>query len=344
MPINIRDGITFSDILLVPKFSTIERRSEVDISVKCGDIRFEHSIIPANMKTIIGTKMAHAIIESGGLAILHRFMTLDEQLLEITNIIDKYGSNNIAASVGIKDEDKVAVKRFIDIGCKIICIDIAHGDSQKCVEMISYIKAENKDIFVIAGNVATGSGAERLWKAGADAVKGGVGAGSICLTRIETGNGVPQLTALIDIYQKREELYNTDLKSINRKLYIIADGGIKNSGDVIKAMCFSDMVMVGNLFAGCAETPGQLMQINGKTYKEYVGSSTHKNNHIEGVEAIVPVKGTYKEVLTKILEGVRSGCSYQGVHKLSELQDNPEFIRITNAGLIESNAHDVIIK
>jgi IMP dehydrogenase len=124
----------------------------------------------------------------------------------------------------------------------------------------------------------------------------------------------------------------------------IADGGIKSAGDIVKALCFADMVMVGNLFAGCEETPGLRKNIGGTSYKEYVGSSTYKTNHIEGVAALVPTKGTYKSVLNKLLEGLRSGCSYQGAHNLEELKDNPAFIRITNAGLKESHPHDVFIK
>jgi IMP dehydrogenase len=130
---------------------------------------------------------------------------------------------------------------------------------------------------------------------------------------------------------------------INKPIYIIADGGIKSAGDMVKALCFADMVMVGNLFAGCEETPGKKMVINGVAYKEYIGSSTHKANHIEGVAAMVPYKGYYRQVLTKLLEGLRSGCSYQGAHNLKELQDNPIFVKITNSGLKESHPHDVVL-
>ena len=143
---------------------------------------------------------------------------------------------------------------------------------------------------------------------------------------------------MIELNRTRDSATNT-----TRHYPFIADGGIKNAGDVVKALCFADMVMVGNLFAGCEETPGQVMSIDGRSYKEYVGSSTHKTNHIEGVAAIVHTKGAYKDILTKLLEGLRSGCSYQGAHNLEELRDNPEFIRITNAGLKESHPHDVII-
>lgn len=219
--------------------------------------------------------------------------------------------------------------------------------------MIKKMRYINEQVFIIAGNVATGAGARRLWEAGANVVKVGVGPGSLCTTRIETGNGVPQLTALMDVAKTQKELLELwrtkdnsqypDSKT-NRQFPIISDGGIKSAGDIVKALCFADMVMVGNLFAGCEETPGQILNINGQTFKEYVGSSTHKTNHIEGVAAIVPAKGSYESILTKLLEGLRSGCSYQGAENLAELRDNPEFIRITNAGLKESHPHDVTIK
>lgn len=356
----IEEGLTFDDVLLVPQHSTVESRAKVDISVKWGALEFAHPIIPANMQTVTGKEMAIEIIKSGGLAIIHRFMDEKEQVKIAENIIDNHGNEHFAVSIGIKPSDKELLAKFRHVGVRIICIDVAHGDSEQCVEMIKWIKSNMSDMFIIAGNVATGQGAERLWRAGADAVKVGVGPGSLCTTRIETGNGVPQLTALMNVHATRERLNNTLLaeyansilnevnvkqfKTINRPIYIIADGGIKSAGDIVKALCFADMVMVGNLFAGCEETPGSTLVIDGVSYKRYVGSSTHKNKHVEGVAALVPYKGTFQNVFDKLSDGLRSGCSYQGAHKLSELQDNPEFVRITGAGLKESHPHDVIIK
>lgn len=342
----IREGLTFDDVLLVPQHSTVNSRSKVDITVKWGGLHFEHPIIPANMKTVTGKEMALEIIKSGGLAILHRFMEPREQIQIVKDLFDDHGNEHLAMSIGVKFNDREMVERFWREGIRIICVDVAHGDSVQAIEMTQWIKKVHPDIFVIAGNVATGPAAERLWRAGADAVKVGVGPGSLCTTRIETGNGVPQLTALMDVSLVRKRLteLNTPDERIHHPTYIIADGGIKSAGDVVKALCFADMVMVGNVFAGCEETPGKTMVIDKIAYKEYVGSSTHKTNHIEGVAALVPAKGTYKSVLDKLLEGLRSGCSYQGSHSLTELRDNPEFIRITNAGLKESHPHDVILK
>ena len=174
---------------------------------------------------------------------------------------------------------------------------------------------------------------------------------SLCTTRIETGNGVPQLTALMNVFVAKTQLTTPQYEyqnvatppMIDKPIYIIADGGIKAAGDIVKALCFADMVMIGNLFAGCEETPGEKMIMDGMTYKKYVGSSTHKANHIEGIAALVPYSGSYRQVITKLMEGLRSGCSYQGAHTLKELQEDPIFVKITNAGLKESHPHDVVI-
>lgn len=350
----IKEGLTFDDVLLVPQYSKVKSRStDVDISVKFGSLEFSHPVTPANMQTVTGFEMAAKIIDSGGLAILHRFDDIKNQIVNAKYLIGgKDSTKHLAVSIGVQKNDQENVSRFIDVGVKMFCIDIAHGDSQHCTDMISWIKS-NYDVIVIAGNVATGDGAKRLWKAGADIVKVGVGPGSLCTTRIETGNGVPQLTALMEVAEAQRQMvelwktkdYETYTNSITKRHFpFIADGGIKNAGDIVKALCFADMVMVGNLFAGCEETPGKTFSLDGRTYKEYVGSSTHKTSHIEGVAAMVPTKGKYEEVLNKLLEGLRSGCSYQGAHNLSELKDNPTFIRITNAGLKESHPHDVILK
>lgn len=342
----IREGLTFDDVLLVPQHSTVKSRSEVDLSVKWNGLNFKHPIIPANMKTITGMDMAWEVVKSGGLAILHRFMSLEEQMNITEDLLDNFGDRNIAVSLGVKPEDRMNFHEFLTHGIRIFCIDVAHGDSDMCTQMIKKMREINEQVTIIAGNVATGDGARRLWEAGATAVKVGVGPGSLCTTRIETGNGVPQLTALMDVAKARESLQTLyKSKREHREFPIIADGGIKNAGDVVKALCFADMVMAGNLFAGCEETPGEIIRHpDGHTYKSYVGSSTHKTNHIEGVAAMVPTKGRFEDILVKLLEGLRSGCSYQGAHNLAELRDNPEFIRITGAGLRESHPHDVILK
>lgn len=187
----IREGLCFDDVMMVPQHSEVASRStDVDISVKWGGYHFDHPIIPANMQTVTGQEMAIQIIKSGGLAILHRFMDAKEQLRIADKLFDDFGNENLAMSVGVKPSDREMVEKFRSAGIRIICIDIAHGDSKHCIEMTSWIKSNWPDTFVIAGNVATGGGAERLWRAGADAVKCGIGNGCFAAgTRVLMANG-----------------------------------------------------------------------------------------------------------------------------------------------------------
>src|SRR5208282_457209 len=340
----VEEGLTFDDVLLIFKYSDIESRSDIDVSINLGELKLMHPIIPANMKSIIGREMVNGINESGGLAILHRFMPIEEQLKIAEDVLESFGHNTkFAVSIGIKDVDRENLYKFREVGVDTICIDIAHGHSLSCINMVKWIRKEFPKLLIIAGNVATGAGAEALWDAGADVVKVGIGGGSLCTTRIETGNGVPQLTALMDVHRTQQTLLRLDYtRPGSRGSYpFISDGGLKKTGDIVKALCFADMVMCGNMFAGCEEVPGRTMDIDGICYKEYEGSSTHKANHVEGVSALVPCKGKYQDILEKILEGLRSGVSYQGGHNLADLKKNPHFVRITNSSLIESHPHDV---
>lgn len=340
MTFTVKENYTYGDFLLSPKYSEIRSRSKVNTSTILGQNHYKHGIIIANMKSLMNFEIASKIIESGGLAILHRFNSIEEQLEDVRKLYSKYGNNNFAVSVGVKNIDKENIDLFDQEGIKIICIDIAHGDSIQCVEMIKYIKEKYSSMIVIAGNVATGSGAERLWSAGADIVKCGVGSGSICLTRTETGNGSGQMSVLMDIAKTKEKMLQ---QNSNRKLYLIADGGVTSAGDLCKAFCFADAVMVGNLFGGCLETSGNIIEKDGKKYKEYSGSSTHKTDHVEGVKAIVEIKSSYDSVLKNLLQGLKSGMSYQGAKTLDVLRESPAFLRISNATANESGAHHVTI-
>lgn len=365
MALQIQEGYTFDDVLLVPKYSDVISRASVDLSVELSKgMSFVHPIIPANMKTITGHAMATCVANSGGLAILHRFMPVSEQLSIIDELVSSSKENrfdylhHVGVSIGVKESDYENIESFYRAGVRIFCIDVAHGHSKACIEMTKHIATKYPEAFLIAGNVATALGAEYLWRAGADAVKVGVGPGSLCTTRIETGNGVPQLTAISDVADRKETLTSQYKKwvdrdgcnrleeqepEIKRPIYIIADGGIKNAGDMVKALCFADMVMAGNLFAGTDEAPGDKIVVDGKQFKRYDGSSTHKTNHIEGVTSLVPAKGKMNDILTSLCEGIRSGLSYQGCTNLTALKRFPQFVRITSAGLKESHPHDVLV-
>ncbi len=344
----LKEGLAFDDAMLIPKYSTVKSRSMVDLSVDCGKFKLSHPIVPANMHSIMSKEMATEVANSGGLTLLHRFMPIENQLNLAKDLVLNYGPEKIGVSVGIKENDRENFKRFLDIGINIFCTDIAHGDSQNCYDMISYMKSYFPHITIISGSIATGDGAIRSWRAGADIIKTNVGAGSICTTRIMTGNGVPQLTALIDVAHAKNSMINRQKESsdpiLSRKKYLImSDGGATCFGDLTKALCFADIVMTGNLFAGCKETPGNILNIDGLQYKEYVGSSTHKSSHIEGVSAVVQVKDNYNLILKSMLEAISSGCSYQGAHNLTQLKNDPHFVKISSAGLRESHHHDVKI-
>lgn len=340
----VKTGYTFDDVLLVPKYSEITSRQHVDLSVDLGKgVKLVTPIVSANMKSITEVAMAQRMILFGGLAIFHRFGPPDSQIQFFKETASAYiepenARNHVGCSVGIQYEDQKLVDKIVDVGCKIICVDVAHGDHVGCNEMTSWIAKKYPDVLIIAGNVATRSGALRLYDSGANVIKVGIGGGSLCTTRIETGNGVPQLTALEEVYESSKAHHWS--ATGERRFKIIADGGIRRAGDIVKALCFSDAVMLGKLLAGTDETPGWVDQgTNGKKFKEYAGSSTHKTNHVEGVIAKIPCKGPVTPIITKLLEGLRSGCSYQGASNLEELKISPEFVSITNAGLKESHPH-----
>lgn len=340
MTLNVREGYTYDDLLLVPKFSNINSRNNVDLSVNLGKgIELGIPIVSANMKQIASKDLVLKIADLGGLAILHRFdkNPLIDQINIFKDCTDKHKSyeSHIGVSIGVQKHDFDYVGIYIENGIKIICLDVAHAHSSQAIEMISKIKLRYPKIFIIAGNVATKEGLCALAKAGADVCKVGLGNGSICSTRIETGNGVPQLSALSDCYDAMNDYYPN--------VKIIADGGIKKSGDTTKALCFSHAVMLGNMLAGAEEAVGDIININGVKHKMYAGSSTLKKEYVEGYSGAVTSVGPVENVINKILQGVRSGCSYQGAHNLEQLRKNPQFSLITNNGLVESKAHDIHI-
>ena len=344
---NIVEGLTADDVLLVPKYSEISSRSAVDLSVDLGKgIVLKNPIIAANMMNICGPEMAIAISDLGGMAILHRFMEYDEIPKLFKSLIENelWRAGHIGCSVGVHEKDKKLVEDCVAAGCKIICVDIAHGHSKVGMDMTKWIHENYPHVLLISGNIATAEGAEALHASGADVVKCGIGAGSICTTRVETGNGVAQLTALEGSFKSSLACEKDDqgnILKVKRKYKVIADGGIRKAGDAVKYLCFSDAIMLGNVLAGTNEAPGETFVIEGVTYKKYAGSSTHKTNHVEGVVGLVPSKGPVKDVCQHFLEGISSGCSYQGANNLNDLKKDPRFIKISNAGLTESHAHDV---
>ena len=471
----IKEGLTFDDVLLVPKYSNITTRSQTDLRTKLSkNISLNIPLISANMDTVTEAAMAIAMAREGGIGIIHRFLTVEEEVEEVLKVKrsasvmienpytisatqsakeainymhekgisgllvvkdsklagilthrdvmfesesaklvqdimtkdvitakpgitlveakeilrqhrieklplvdesgqikglvtskdithnenypnaskDKKGRPLVGAAVGVKGDFMERTEALLEADADVIVVDIAHGHSENAITTIKNIKKAFPSCELIAGNVATAHGAEDLIKAGVDAVKVGVGSGSICITRVITGSGVPQLTAVYDCAQ------------IGKKydVPIISDGGTRTSGDLTKALAAgASTVMVGSLFGGTDESPGSFVMKNGKRYKIYRGMASFYaalgrksketgnvainddlNDYVaEGVEAMVPYKGTVTDIIKQLAGGVRSGLSYCGAHTIPQMQQNAEFIKMSRAGFAESQPHDV---
>ena len=266
---------------------------------------------------------------------------------------DSLGRLRVGAAVGVGEDTLERVAALIDAGVDLIVIDTAHGNSQRVIETLAMVKGKVNDVDVVAGNVATEDGAKRLVGAGADAIKVGVGPGSICTTRIVAGVGVPQITAISWCAPVAEEA----------GIPLIADGGIKYSGDIVKAIAAgAHAVMIGNLFAGTKESPGEIVLYQGRSYKVYRGMGSidamkqgSKDRYFqeeteetskfvpEGIEGRVPYRGPLADMVYQLVGGLRSGMGYCGTPTIEELRKNAGFVRITASGLRESHVHDVII-
>ena len=471
-----REGLTFDDVLLVPKYSDITSRSQTDLSTKLSrNISLNIPLISANMDTVTESEMAVTMARKGGIGIIHRFLTIEDEVNEvlkvkrsgsvmienpytirpeqtvndainyakekdvsgllvtdsesklvgiltdrdflfepnksnlvkdvmtkdvvtakpgilldeakeilhknrieklpliddsrrvqglitskdITNIEnfpsaskDKKGRPLVGAAVGVKGDFMERTESLLEADVDIIVVDIAHGHSENAISTVKHIKKAFPDSELIAGNVATAQGTEDLIKAGVDAVKVGVGSGSICITRVITGSGVPQLTAVMDCAKVGK----------NYDVPIISDGGTRTSGDATKALAAgSSSVMIGSMLGGTDESPGTVLTKNGKRFKVYRGMASlaasigrksketgsislddDLNDYVaEGVEAMVPYKGNVTDILKQLTGGIRSGLSYCGAHTIPQMQKNAEFIKISGAGFAESQPHDV---
>lgn len=337
-------GLTFNDVLLIPQYSDMSSRSEVTLKSRITpNCSIDFPVVAANMDTIVDVDMSIALFRAGSIAFYPRFATPEIQCQEIKQILD--AGCQVIPSVGIKDSEKNRVKMLIDMGLKILLVDVAHGHQQSCLDFVKFIKTNYTEVEVIAGAVATYEGAKALYLAGADTVKVGVGPGSACTTRIMTGSGMPQLTAIIECARAAVEF--------NRPL--IADGGMKNSGDVVKALAAgATCTMSGNLFAGCLETPGEIVEVDGKKYKSYNGSAsaTEKNRqyqknsvdktpeyikHVEGLERRVESRGSVADVINQLKSGITSGLSYSGARNIDELHSKAQFIQVTSSVIYENN-------
>ncbi|NUN05759.1 MAG: guanosine monophosphate reductase [Bdellovibrio sp.] len=332
-------GLTFDDVLMMPARSDIRSRRDPQLTSKLTkNISLETPIISANMDTITEYDMAFAMHQMGGMGILHRFITTEEQTVQARKLKEA-GVKNVSASVGVGEEFKSRAKLLIDAGVNIITIDIAHGHSIQMMETLKWLKDQYPKVEIIAGNLATPDAARDLIEAGADAIKVGIGPGSMCTTRIITGCGVPQLTA-IALSAEIADSYGVP---------VIADGGIRTSGDMVKAFAAgASTIMLGSMLSGTIETPGEIK--NGK--KQYRGMASRSAQDSwrggvpegmapEGESTQVNVKGHVKDVILEVTGGIRSGMSYVNATTIAEIREKALFIEMSANGVAESRAHGV---
>jgi len=335
-----KEAVSYDDMLMVPQYSDIQSRSEVDISSELGVGKtLQIPIIASPMDTISEDQMALAMDSLGGMAIIHRYNTIQEQQEIAARVVQKTDwTGNLAAAIGVTGDYMERSEALIAVGVDTLCVDVAHGHHILMKETLQNLKKEyNNHIHIIAGNVCTLEGVNDLADWGADSIRCNIGGGSICSTRMVTGHGLPGLQTIFDCAR-------TD-----RDVAIIADGGIKTSGDIVKALAAgADFVMCGSLLAGTDETPGEIVHLpSGDIAKVYRGMASRnaqmdwrgKTSSPEGVSSYVHYKGSVQYVLDDIIGGIKSGFSYSGARDLTELRNKVEWARQTTAGTQESGTH-----
>ena len=363
-----KKGLTFDDVLLIPAESHV-LPNEVDLSTQLADnLKLHIPLISAGMDTVTEGPMAIAMALQGGLGVVHKNMSIQAQAGEVANVksvvvpasatkaaVDDQNRLLCAAAVGVTSDTFERAEALLKAGADAIVIDTAHGHSAGVLRKIKEIRDHFPDVTLIAGNVATGEATAALFDSGFDVVKVGIGPGSICTTRVVAGVGVPQITAIYDAATVAREYGKP----------IIADGGIKYSGDVVKALAAGgNAVMLGSMLSGTTEAPGEVFEDQGKKYKAYRGMGSvgamaqahgssdryfqggvNEANKLvpEGIEARVEYKGDVSDIVFQIDGGLRSGMGYVGAPDIPTLINNAQFVQITNAGLRESHPHDVQI-
>ncbi len=329
----MRNTITFDDVLLTPQYSEIVSRKSIDISSGLSqNIVLDLPIIAAPMDTVTNPHLISTMNKYGGTGVLHRYNSVHQQISALKRI-----DGVKAGAVGVTGDYVDRAVRLVDAGATIICIDVAHGHHALVRHALKVLRNTlGHDIHIMVGNVATLEAFNDLADWGANSIKVGIGGGSICSTRVQTGHGVPTLQSVLDCARS------------DRDVKIIADGGIKSSGDMVKALAAgADFVMVGSLLAGTIEAPGDSITIAGKQYKKYRGMASIEaqidwRGHtasVEGVSHMVPAQGRLEKVLKDLEGGIRSGFSYTGALNIVELQSKAEFVKQTSAGLYESRTH-----
>jgi len=370
----IAQGITFDDVLLIPGYSDFKRQ-DITLETKLTrNIILQSPLVSAPMDTVTESALAIALATSGGIGIIHRNLSIEDQASEVKKVKDtKNRSLHVGAAIGANTGFEARAEALIAAGVDILVVDSAHGYADNIIATILYLKKTYPDVDVIGGNTATYDGARALIAAGVDGIRVGMGPGAICTTRIISGMGVPQITAILETARAVKDTEVT----------VIADGGIKYSGDMVKACAAgADTVMMGSFFASCTEAPGEHVELTQNqvpsrfksilkknkesyTFKSYRGmgslAAMKKGTEIksedefhgksyndrvlvaEGVEGLVPVNGPVQSVVDQAHGGIKSGMYYVGTKTISELQENGKFIQITQASLSESHPHDILV-
>ncbi len=362
-------GLTFDDVLMVPAPSDVTPNTVSTKTELTPTLTLNIPILSAAMDTVTESRLAIRLAQLGGLGVVHKNMLIEQQAAEVKRVkdapvdlglnpnaaVDANGRLLVAGAVGVTNDTLDRVAAMVEAGVDAIVLDSAHGHSTGVLRKVTEVREAFPELNIIAGNIATGAGAAALYDAGADVVKVGIGPGSICTTRVVAGTGVPQVTAIIEAATTAAQYGKT----------IIADGGIKWSGDIVKAIAAGgNAVMLGSMLAGTDETPGEVLEdsTTGKKFKAYRGMGSiaamengSKDRYFqgevkevnkmvpEGIEARTEYKGTLADVVFQLIGGLRSGMGYTGSASIKDLVEKGQFIQITNAGLIESHPHDVEI-
>lgn len=342
---NLRLALTFDDVQLVPRYSEIESRSHCEVRTRITKKKLIGvPIVASPMDTVCGRNMACRMDELEGLGIVHRFQSIEDQCkcIPMAKCDSQKHLYARSASIGVTGDYLERATELIKAGYNIILIDVASGDHLNVKRVLQQLKSMFNDVEFIAGNVATREGARDLCEWGADALRVGLGNGALCTTRLKTGVGIPQVTAISDCVEVADEF----------DVPVIADGGIRYPGDVAKALALgASTVMLGSLLAGTKESPGKIEKIgtwpNEQLFKKYRGAASLETKMVHGLEEknvegeskLIPYKGKVERIINDILDGLRSSMSYAGAIDLKEFESRSLFIRTTNAGQIEARPH-----
>jgi len=352
----MKELFCFDDFVMLPLYSEIESRFTVDttVNIEKKDVdtnevislwRFNSPIISAPMSNVTDYEMCSAMGNINSMAILHRFQSLESKLEKLKKLKSEHNFTFTSVAVGVQQQDYDDLLAYIDVGVDLICVDVAHGVNIKTLKFVEHAKKllSGTGIFLVVGSISDHTHISEYISRGlsVDGYRVGIGGGSICTTTIQTGHGVPLASSLSVIQEYRDTLPPKD-----NDFFIIADGGIRNSGDIVKSLYLgADFVMCGSLLAGTKESPGNYVSINDKQYKQYFGMASKENQvgkdniYEEGISHHIPAKGYVHLEINNLMNGVRSGCSYSNCKSIYELQTKGKSSFITSNSIAERKAH-----